>query len=76
MQATHAAASYCNFGFYFENSDVKLSNVTGNANDETEFASQAISNLEIYIDNWRIVPIQTPAYSDFPEDDSETTPAE
>ncbi|MDO5421226.1 MAG: glycan-binding surface protein [Bacteroides sp.] len=63
-----AKASYCNFGFYFENADFTLMNLTGNSSDEsTVFVSQA-SQAEIYIDNVRIVPLNTPAYSDFPDE--------
>ena len=63
-----AAASYCNFGFYFENSDFTLKNITGNDADEaTEFISTE-SNAKIYIDNVRLVPITTPTHSDFPEE--------
>ncbi|MGQ7944201.1 glycan-binding surface protein [Flavobacterium sp. WC2509] len=58
------AASYQNFGFYFENSNVKLANVTGVAS-EVEFASSATS-VDVYTDNWRIVSLKTPTYSDFP----------
>lgn len=74
---TRLASSYINFGFYFENSDFKLSQVLSETLDESEekeFPSSQISEgeLEIYIDNWRLVPISTPVYSDFgTEEDSE-----
>lgn len=58
------AASYQNFGFYFENSDIKLSNVTGEAS-EVEFPSSATS-VSVYTDNWRIVSLKIPTYSDYP----------
>ncbi|WP_281631435.1 glycan-binding surface protein [Flavobacterium luteolum] len=61
--AYREAATYQNFGIYFENSDVKLSNVTGNAS-EVEFPSKATS-VKVYTDNWRIVPLDTPVYNDF-----------
>jgi len=61
--AYREAATYQNFGIYFENSDVKLSNVTGNAS-EVEFPSKATS-VRVYTDNWRIVPLDTPVYNDF-----------
>lgn len=64
--ATRTAASYCNFGFYFENSTFTLDKVTGSSTDkEKEFVSKETS-VRIYIDNWRIVPLNTPTYSDFP----------
>ena len=64
-----AAASYCNFGFYFENSDFTLDKVTGNSSDASkEFLSSA-SSATIYIDNVRIVPMDSPEYTDFPEDE-------
>ncbi|MBF4470462.1 glycan-binding surface protein [Flavobacterium sp. HJJ] len=58
------AATYQNFGFFFENSDVKLTNVTGQAS-EAVFASSATS-VSVSTDNWRIVSLKTPTYSDFP----------
>jgi hypothetical protein len=61
--AYREAATYQNFGIYFENSDIKLSNVTGNAS-EVEFAAKATS-VKVYTDNWRIVPLDTPVYNDF-----------
>ncbi|MBZ4034284.1 hypothetical protein K6T82_05870 [Flavobacterium sp. 17A] len=61
--AFREAATYQNFGIYFENSDVKLSNVTGNAS-EVEFPAKATS-VKVYTDNWRIVPLDTPVYNDF-----------
>lgn len=61
--AYREAATYQNFGFYFENSDIKLSNVTGTAS-EVEFASKPTS-VKVYTDNWRIVSLDTPVYNDF-----------
>lgn len=61
--AYREAATYKNFGFYFENSDIKLQNVTGNAS-EVEFASKA-TTVSVYTDNWRIVSLDTPVYNDF-----------
>lgn len=60
------SASYCNFGFYFENSDFTLDKVTGSSADNAvEFLSKETS-VRIYVDNWRIVPLRVPTYSDFP----------
>ncbi|WP_343697059.1 glycan-binding surface protein [Flavobacterium sp.] len=61
--AYREAATYQNFGFFFENSDIKLSNVTGTAS-EVEFPSKATS-VKVYTDNWRIVSLDTPVYNDF-----------
>ena len=62
-------SSYKNFGFYFENADFALSNITGNDSDsETEFISSETS-VSVYTDNWRVVSLNTPVYSDFPEDE-------
>ncbi|PKB16397.1 glycan-binding surface protein [Flavobacterium sp. 5] len=58
------AATYQNFGLWFENSNVKWSNVSGTAS-ELEFAASATS-VSVYTDNWRIVSLETPTYSDFP----------
>ncbi|MFT3739798.1 MAG: glycan-binding surface protein [Breznakibacter sp.] len=67
---TREDAQWRNFGFYFENSDFKLSNVTGSSADETEFPSSPTS-VSVYTDNWRVVSLNTPTYSDFPEDDGQ-----
>jgi len=65
--AAREAASWRNFGFYFENSDFKLSNITGSTTDEgIEFAS-SVTSIDVYTDNWRVVSLNTPTYSDFPE---------
>ena len=65
--ADREAATWQNFGIYFENSDIKLSNVTGNSSDEnTVFASSA-TTVKVYTDNWRVVPLTKPVYSDYPE---------
>ncbi|KRB56659.1 glycan-binding surface protein [Flavobacterium sp. Root186] len=61
--AYREAATYQNFGFFFENSDVKLKDVTGTAS-EVEFASKPTS-VKVYTDNWRIVSLDTPVYNDF-----------
>ncbi|MFD1602104.1 glycan-binding surface protein [Flavobacterium artemisiae] len=55
--------TYQNFGIYFENNDIKLSNVTGTAS-EVEFLAKATS-VKVYTDNWRIVSLDTPVYNDF-----------
>jgi hypothetical protein len=66
--AARESASWQNFGFYFENSDFTLKNITGNSSDsETAFAS-ASTSVRVYTDNWRIVSLATPTYSDFPEE--------
>ena len=64
--ATRETADYANFGFFFENSDIKLSNITGKSTDTTEYPS-AETSINVYTDNWRVVPLTTPVYSDFPE---------
>ncbi len=61
--AFREAATYQNFGIYFENSDVKLKDVLGN-DSTVEFPSKATS-VKVYTDNWRIVPLNTPVYNDF-----------
>lgn len=58
-------ASYANFGMYFENSNIVLSNVTGNSGDsETELVSSK-TTIRVYTDNWRVVSLEKPTYSDF-----------
>lgn len=61
-------ASYCNFGLFFENSDFTLKNITGNSSDESTSFVSTESSAEIYIDNVRIVPLETPTYSDFADE--------
>lgn len=63
--ALREAATYQNFGIWFENSTVKWSNVTGTAS-ELEFPASETS-VKVYTDNWRIVSLETPTYSDYPE---------
>lgn len=68
---TRENANYKNFGFYFENSDFNLSQITKNESDaETEFTSSP-SNTKVYTDNWRVVSLETPVYSDFPSEEIE-----
>jgi len=64
--ADREKSSYQNFGIYFENSDIKLSNVTGKTTDETTVLSSSATSVKVYTDNWRIVPLTTPVYSDYP----------
>lgn len=63
--AAREASSYQNFGIYFENSDIKLSNVTGNAKDANTTLTSAATSVNVYTDNWRLVPLTKPAYSDY-----------
>ena len=68
LLATREGASYKNFGFYFENNDFTLEDITGNDSDEeTEFPSSETS-VKVYTDNWRVVSLAKPSYSDFPDD--------
>ena len=62
--AFREAATYQNFGIYFENSDIKLKDVTG-TDSTVEFPSKATS-VKVYTDNWRIVSLNTPTYNDYP----------
>ena len=59
------SATYKNFGIFFENSDFTLSQVIGGSSD-VEFASSETS-VQVYTDNWRIVSLETPVVTDFPE---------
>jgi len=63
--AARDAASYQNFGVYFENSDIKLSNVTGNTKDANTTLASSATTISVYTDNWRLVPLNKPTYSDF-----------
>lgn len=63
------SADWKNFGIYFENADFNLSNVTGNdADNSVEFPSSA-TQINVYTDNWRVVSIARPEYSDFPDEE-------
>ncbi|GHA47152.1 hypothetical protein GCM10007103_30270 [Salinimicrobium marinum] len=59
------SATYKNFGMFFENSDFTLGDVTGSSSEE-EFPSSETS-VQVYTDNWRIVSLETPTVTDFPE---------
>lgn len=61
--AYREAATYQNFGIWFENADVKMKDVLG-TESEVEFPSKATS-VKVYTDNWRIVSLDTPVYNDF-----------
>lgn len=58
-------ATFKNFGFFFNNSDIALSNVIDSNSDEVFAASE--TSIAVYTDNWRIVSLEVPALSDFPE---------
>ena len=64
--ADREKSSYQNFGIYFENSDIKLSNITGKAADDNTVLASKATSISIYTDNWRIVPLTKPVYSDYP----------
>lgn len=62
-------ANFANFGFFFNNTDVNLSNVTRGSSDVVFPASE--TSVDIYTDNWRIVSLAVPTITDFPEEDLE-----
>lgn len=59
------SANYSNFGIYFENSDITLSNVTGNSKDANTKLASVATSVKVYTDNWRLVPLKKPTYSDY-----------
>ncbi|MDT0643564.1 glycan-binding surface protein [Zunongwangia sp. F363] len=59
------SATYKNFGIFFENSDFNLSDIPEYSSD-VEFPSSETS-VQVYTDNWRIVSLETPTVTDFPE---------
>ncbi len=70
--AARENSSYKNFGFYFENSNFTLDQITEiETDEETEFTSVA-TDIQVYTDNWRVVPLETPTYSDFSDDEEIT----
>lgn len=64
--AMREKSDYQNFGIFFENSDIKLSNITGNSADDNTVYSSSATSVSVYTDNWRIVPLTKPVYSDYP----------
>jgi hypothetical protein len=54
-----------------ENADFSLANITGNDSDEKEFPSSETS-VDVYTDNWRVVSLEKPTYTDFPEGGEQT----
>ena len=63
--AAREAASWKNFGFYFENSKIYLNDVTGNETDSETIFTPFTTSVDVYTDNWRVVSLETPVYSDF-----------
>jgi len=64
--ALREKANYQNFGFYFENSDFTLKNITGLDSDKDKSFASASTSVKVYTDNWRIVSLATPTYTDYP----------
>ena len=65
LLAYREGAEFKNFGMFFNNTDVSLSNVTRNPSDVVFAASP--TDVDIYTDNWRIVSLEVPVVTDFPE---------
>ena len=63
--AARETATYQNFGIFFENSDIKLQNVTGNVKDANTTLTSAATSISVYTDNWRVVPLSSPTYTDY-----------
>lgn len=61
--AAREKADWQNFGFFFNNSNIKLKDVTG-VDSDIEFVATATS-IDVATDNWRIVSLDTPVYDDF-----------
>lgn len=59
------SATYKNFGIFFENSDFNLNQLPEYSTD-VEFPSSETS-VQVYTDNWRLVSLETPIVTDFPE---------
>lgn len=63
------SATFANFGIFFNNTDVSLSNVTRGGGDVVFPA--AATSVDVYTDNWRIVSLEVPTITDFPEQNLE-----
>ncbi len=63
--AFRESATFANFGMFFNNTDVSLSNVTRGSSDVVFPA--AATSVDVYTDNWRIVSLEVPTITDFPE---------
>ncbi|MDR0505432.1 MAG: glycan-binding surface protein [Dysgonamonadaceae bacterium] len=62
-------ANYKNFGIFFNNNDFTLANITGNDTDKkTEFISSD-TFIKVYVDNFRLVSLEAPTFSDFPDEE-------
>lgn len=59
------SATYKNFGIFFENSDFNLSQLP-EYSESVDFPSSETS-VQVYTDNWRIVSLEKPEVTDFPE---------
>lgn len=59
-------ANFKNFGFFFNNTDVTLNNVTRRNNSDVIFPASDTS-VDVYSDNLRIVSLAAPTITDFPE---------
>ncbi|GAA5021064.1 hypothetical protein GCM10011506_03490 [Marivirga lumbricoides] len=62
-------ADYANFGIFFNNTDVNLGNVTRGSSEVIFPAFE--TSVDVYTDNWRIVSLEVPTITDFPEEDLE-----
>lgn len=60
---TRNSASHRSFGMGFVNTDFTY--------DGVEVVAEKFAGPDIYIDNWRIVPIKSVTISDYPEDDED-----
>lgn len=58
-------ANFKNFGMFFNNTDINLGDVT-RRNSDVEFPASDIT-VDVYSDNWRIVSLDVPTITDFPE---------
>ncbi|MDR2476106.1 MAG: glycan-binding surface protein [Bacteroidales bacterium] len=58
-----------NFGIFFNNNDFTLKNITGNDADESIEFTSSNTSVKVYVDNFRIVSLNTPTYSDFPDEE-------
>jgi hypothetical protein len=64
-------ASNKNFGMFFNNNDFTLKDITGLEADESKVFPSMPTSVEIYVDNFRIVSLKAPKYSDFPDEEAE-----
>jgi len=62
------SATNKNFGVFFNNNDFTLQNITKQTGDDKVAFPSSATSVKVYVDNFRLVSLDTPSYSDFPDE--------